>query len=65
MFEFADRMPEIEAASMWTRSDVLQFKQTLRGEKESVINVRSGEMITVSITCIRYNSALFHVLRIN
>lgn len=64
MLEFADRMPEIEAASLWTRSDVLQFKQTLRGEKDSIINVRSGEMITVSVTYIRYNSALFQMLRI-
>lgn len=64
MLEFADRMPEIEAASLWTHSDVLQFKQTLRGEKESIINIRSGEMITVSVTYIRYNSALFQMLRI-
>lgn len=54
-----DRMPEIEAASMWTRSDVLQFKQTLRGEKESVINVRSGEMITVRIPTREDGSCLF------
>ena len=44
-----DDYPPIAAASMWTRKDVKDFKDSLKKDKDSVIKVGSGETVTVSI----------------
>jgi hypothetical protein len=43
-----DDLPPIAAASMWTRKDVKEFKESLKKDKDSVIKVGSGETVTVS-----------------
>lgn len=44
-----DDLPPIAAASMWTRKDIKDFKDSLRRDKDSVIKIGSGETVTVSI----------------
>lgn len=46
---FLDELPPIAAASMWTRKDIKEFKDSLRKDKDSVIKIGSGETVTVSI----------------
>ena len=49
-------MKEILPASMWTRKDIKEFKDSIRREeKESIIKVGHGEIVTVS----NLNSDLF------
>jgi len=43
-----DELPPIAAASMWTRKDVKEFKDSLKNDHESVLKVGSGEIVTVS-----------------
>ena len=43
-----DDLPPIAAASMWTRKDFKEFKDSLRKDKDSVIKIGSGETVTVS-----------------
>jgi golgi resident protein GCP60 len=40
---------QIAAASMWTRKDVKEFKDSVKNDAESVIKVGSGEIVTVSL----------------
>lgn len=41
--------PAISPASMWTRKDVAEFKDTIRKEgNEGIIKVGHGETVTVS-----------------
>ena len=47
-----DDYPPIAAASMWTRKDVKEFKDSLKKDKDSVIKVGSGETVTVSIVSV-------------
>jgi hypothetical protein len=42
-------LPPIAAASMWTRKDLTEFKDSIRKDPDSVIKVGSGETVTVSI----------------
>ena len=49
-----DDYPPIAAASMWTRKDVKEFKDSLKKDKDSVIKVGSGETVTVSIVSVRW-----------
>ncbi|CAG2250802.1 ACBD3 [Mytilus edulis] len=42
-------LPPLAAASMWTRKDIKEFKESLRKDKDSVIKIGSGETVTVSI----------------
>lgn len=44
-----DDYPQIAAASMWTRKDIKDFKDSLRRDKDSVIKIGSGETVTVSM----------------
>ncbi|KAM7532706.1 hypothetical protein Aperf_G00000130457 [Anoplocephala perfoliata] len=37
----------IEAPQMWTRSDIIEFKALLSKDPNSVINVGSGELVTI------------------
>lgn len=37
------------APQMWTRNDIVEFKELLSKETESIINVGSGELVTVGI----------------
>lgn len=37
----------IEAPQMWTRNDINEFKALLSKDPNSVINVGSGELVTV------------------
>ncbi len=46
---FVDELPPIAAASMWTRKDLKEFKDSIRKDPDSVIKVGSGETVTVSI----------------
>ena len=43
-----DDSPSIAAASMWSRKDLKEFKDSLRNDKDSVIKIGSGETVTVS-----------------
>ena len=45
---YSDELPPIAAASMWTRKDVKEFKDSLKNDHESVLKVGSGEIVTVS-----------------
>ena len=53
MFCLDDLRP-IAAASMWTRKDIKEFKQSLSSEKDAVIKVGSGETVTVSTPVLRF-----------
>lgn len=46
-----DELPPLAAASMWTRKDIKEFKESLHKDKDSVIKIGSGETVTVSIRC--------------
>jgi len=46
-----DELPPLAAASMWTRKDIKEFKESLHKDKDSVIKIGSGETVTVSIHC--------------
>lgn len=41
-------MPPLAAASMWTRKDIKEFKESLQKDKDSCIKIGSGETVTVS-----------------
>ena len=43
-----DEMPPISAASMLTRKDIKEFKESVRKENDAIIKVGSGETVTVS-----------------
>ena len=45
---FVDQFPPIAAASMWTRKDIKDFKDSIRKDADSLIKVGSGETVTVS-----------------
>jgi len=45
---YLDELPPVAAASMWTRKDVKEFKDSLKSDHESVLKVGSGEIVTVS-----------------
>ena len=44
-----DDLPPIAAASMWTRKDIKEFKDSIKKDPDSGIKVGSGETVTVSI----------------
>lgn len=52
-------LPPIAAASMWTRKDIKEFKDSLRNDPESVIKVGSGELVTVRVPTHDDGSCLF------
>jgi hypothetical protein len=52
-------MPPIAEASMWTRKDIKEFKQSLQSDPESVIKVGSGEIVTVRVPTHEDGSCLF------
>ncbi|CAM4903063.1 unnamed protein product [Rotaria socialis] len=41
--------PNLAPASMWTRKDIKEFKDTVRKEKDAVIKIGSGETVTVRV----------------
>ncbi len=52
--------PEIVAASMWTRKDIRDFKDSIRKEgKESIIKVGHGETVTVRVPTHEDGACLF------
>ncbi|XP_064600558.1 Golgi resident protein GCP60-like [Liolophura sinensis] len=54
-----NNLPPIAAASMWTRKDLKEFKESLNKDKESVIKVGSGETITVRVPTHEDGTCLF------
>ncbi|KAH3846232.1 Golgi resident protein GCP60-like [Dreissena polymorpha] len=54
-----DDLPPIAAASMWTKKEVKEFKDTLKKDKDSVIKVGSGETVTVRVPTHEDGSCLF------
>lgn len=59
---FVDGYPPIAAASMWTRKDLKEFKDSLRKDPDSVIKVGSGETVTVSSPLLSLAlSSCFHI----
>ncbi|XP_055878296.1 Golgi resident protein GCP60-like isoform X2 [Biomphalaria glabrata] len=56
----------LAAASMWTRKDIKEFKESLVKDKESVIKIGSGETVTVRVpthedgTCLFWEFATDH-----
>ena len=42
--------PPLAAASMWTRKELKEFRNSLHKDKESVLKIGSGETATVSIS---------------
>ncbi|XP_041352824.1 Golgi resident protein GCP60-like isoform X2 [Gigantopelta aegis] len=57
--EGEDDMPSIAAASMWTRKDLKEFKDSLRNDKDSVIKIGSGETVTVRVPTHEDGTCLF------
>ena len=55
-----DELPPVAAASMWTRKDVKEFKDSLKNDHESVLKVGSGEIVTVCALSIQ-SSLLFRL----
>lgn len=41
-------LPPISAASMITRKDIKEFKESVRRDNDAIIKVGSGETVTVS-----------------
>ncbi|KAK2157234.1 hypothetical protein LSH36_195g06048 [Paralvinella palmiformis] len=52
-------LPPIAAASMWTRKDVKEFKESIRKDPDSLIKVGSGETITVRVPTHEDGTCLF------
>ncbi|CAG2199455.1 ACBD3 [Mytilus edulis] len=52
-------LPPLAAASMWTRKDIKEFKESLRKDKDSVIKIGSGETVTVRVPTHEDGSCLF------
>ena len=56
MFCNPGEFPTISAASMWTRKDIKEFKDSIRKEGgDAIIKVGHGETVTVSFlfhTCV-------------
>jgi hypothetical protein len=49
MFCNPGEFPTISAASMWTRKDIKEFKESIRKEGgDAIIKVGHGETVTVS-----------------
>jgi len=46
-------------ASMWTRKDIKEFKESLKKDKESVIKIGSGETVTVRVPTHEDGTCLF------
>ncbi|BFZ07302.1 hypothetical protein BsWGS_10341 [Bradybaena similaris] len=49
----------LAAASMWTRKDIKEFKDSLVKDKESVIKIGSGETVTVRVPTHEDGTCLF------
>ncbi len=47
-----DGSRQVAAPQMWTRKDITEFKSLLAKDPESVVNVGSGELVTVSLTSV-------------
>lgn len=41
-------LPPISAASMITRKDIKEFKESVRRDNDAIIKIGSGETVTVS-----------------
>ena len=41
-------LPELEEVKLWTRSCLHEFKQVLITDPESILEIGSGEIVTVS-----------------
>ncbi|CAG5136851.1 unnamed protein product [Candidula unifasciata] len=46
-------------ASMWTRKDIKEFKESLMKDKESIIKIGSGETVTVRVPTHEDGTCLF------
>lgn len=56
--DFVDELPPLAAASMWTRKDIKEFKESLQKDKDSVIKIGSGETVTVSSQSLAKHPAI-------
>ncbi|XP_076464890.1 Golgi resident protein GCP60-like [Babylonia areolata] len=54
-----DGLPSIAAASMWSRKDFKEFKDSLRKDKDSVLKIGSGETVTVRVPTHEDGTCLF------
>lgn len=54
-----NELPPIAAASMWTRKDIKEFKDSIRKDPDSVIKVGSGETVTVRVPTHEDGTCLF------
>ncbi|KAK6182628.1 hypothetical protein SNE40_010270 [Patella caerulea] len=54
-----DDLPPLAAASMWTRKEIKELKDSLRNDKDSIIKVGSGETVTVRVPTHEDGSCLF------
>ncbi|KAL5008241.1 hypothetical protein ScPMuIL_013822 [Solemya velum] len=54
-----EELPLIAAASMWTRKDTKEFKDSLHKDKDSVIKIGSGETVTVRVPTHEDGNCLF------
>ncbi|XP_074641767.1 Golgi resident protein GCP60-like [Tubulanus polymorphus] len=52
-------LPPVAAASMWTRKDIKEFKESLKKDKDAVIKVGSGETVTVRVPTHEDGTCLF------
>ncbi|XP_048732242.2 Golgi resident protein GCP60-like isoform X2 [Ostrea edulis] len=57
--EGEDELPPLAAASMWTRKDIKEFKESLQKDKDSVIKIGSGETVTVRVPTHEDGTCLF------
>jgi hypothetical protein len=48
-------LPPISAASMITRKDIKEFKESVRRDNDAIIKIGSGETVTVSKLVSLYN----------
>ncbi|ESO08287.1 hypothetical protein HELRODRAFT_117203 [Helobdella robusta] len=46
-------------ASLWTRKDLKNFKESLNSEQDSVINIGSGELVTVRVPTHANGTSIF------
>ncbi|UYV64063.1 ACBD3 [Cordylochernes scorpioides] len=55
-----EQPPPISAASMWTRQDIIKFKEIVAASgSESVISINHGEIMTVRIPTLEDKSCIF------
>lgn len=52
---FKVELPPISAASMITRKDIKEFKESVRRDNDAIIKVGSGETVTVREPYLKFD----------